>query len=315
MGIIIMKKRYYLFIATVLFQLFFAACNSTKNESDIEFPDEMVKFKNYDKNPIFTGTGTSTWDKKIRERGFILKEDSLYHMWYTGFVNDNSEMHLGYASSKDGINWTRYPANPIYSKGWVEDMSITKLDTTYYMFAEGKNDIAHLLTSTNRVDWTEKGDIKILQTNGNPISKGPYGTPCIWLENGTWYLFYERGDLGIWLATSPDLKIWKNVEDEPVIKLGPDLYDKYAVAMNQIVKYKGMYYGYYHASAFSDWRIWTTNVAVSKDLIHWKKYTKNPILEDNKSSSILVNEGKKYRLYTMHDQVHLHFPETESNKE
>ena len=58
-----------------------------------------------------------------------------------------------------------------------------------------------------------------------------------------------------------------------------------------------------------DWREWSTNVAASKDLRTWVKYTGNPILEDNKSSGILVQDGEKYRLYTMHDEVHLHFPE------
>ncbi len=308
-----MYRNYQFAFLSLIILFFFVKCSSPKQENlTNEFPNELVNFKSYNKNPVFTGTDTSTWDKKIRERGYILKEDSIYHLWYTGYMKDESEMHLGYATSNDGIAWKRYSSNPIYEKGWVEDMSIIKVASTYYMFAEGKDDIAHLLTSKNRIDWTEKGNLKILQTNGLPISKGAYGTPCIWHENDTWYLFYERGDLGIWLATSKDLKIWKNVQDEPVIKMGPDAYDKFAVAINQIVKYKGLYYGYYHASAFEDWRTWTTNVAVSKDLIHWKKYPKNPILEDNKSSSILVNDGKRYRLYTMHDQVHLHFPVTDT---
>ena len=78
--------------------------------------------------------------------------------------------------------------------------------------------------------------------------------------------------------------------------------------MNQVIKYKGLYYGYYHASAYKDWHEWSTNVAVSKDMIHWKKYEKNPILRENKSSPILVNDGDQYRLYSMHPGVCLHFP-------
>jgi len=48
-------------------------------------------------------------------------------------------------------------------------------------------------------------------------------------------------------------------------------------------------------------------VAVSKDLIHWKKYRANPILKDNKSSGILVNDGKNFRMYTMHPEVNVYF--------
>ena len=82
----------------------------------------------------------------------------------------------------------------------------------------------------------------------SPISPGPYGTPTAWFENGTWYLFYERGDQGVWLATSKDLKIWTNVQDDPVIAMGPEPYDKTAVAVNQIVKRDGFYYAFYHAN-------------------------------------------------------------------
>ncbi len=278
------------------------------------FAEELVQFVPYKNNPVFAGTGLDTWDKEIRERGYILREGNLYHLWYTGYREDadNITRFLGYATSPDGFLWTRYKENPVYNEGWVEDMCVVKSGGTYYMFAEGKGDTAHLLTSTDRIRWTEKGNLDIRKTDGNPISTGPYGTPAIFKENGLWYLFYERGDLGIWLATSKDLTVWTNVQDEPVLNTGPEVYDTYAVAMNQVIKYKGLYYGYYHASAFKDWHEWSTNVAVSKDLIHWKKYANNPIIGNNKSSGILVNDGKRYRLYTMHPEVNVYFPVNDS---
>lgn len=285
-----------------------SATNSAK-----DFPDELVRFKAWGKNPVFAGSDTLNWDHFIRERGFILHEDSMYYMWYTGYpVGDNDEKHLGYATSPDGLTWTRYSGNPIYATAWVEDMSVLKSGDTYYMFAEGRGDTAHLLTSTDRIHWTEQGNLDIRQTNGDPIKTGSYGTPAIWKEDDTWYLFYERGDLGIWLATSKDVKKWTNVQDEPVLAMGPEEYDKYAVAMNQVIKYKGHYYGYYHASAFKDWRDWSTNVAVSEDLVHWTKYAGNPIIGNNRSSGILVDDGKQYRMYTMHPEVNLYFPAADS---
>ncbi|MES1214310.1 MAG: glycosylase [Bacteroidota bacterium] len=287
---------------------------STETEV-VEFPNELVHFTPYDKNPVFAGSDTLNWDHYIRERGYILKEDSIYHLWYTGYPKgDNDVKSLGYATSPDGFTWTRYKDNPIHSNSWVEDMSVIKSDGVYYMFAEGRGDTAHMLTSTDRIHWTEQGNLDIHKVNGDPISTGSYGTPAIWKENDTWYLFYERDDHGIWLATSKDLKKWTNVQDEPVLAMGPEKYDKYAVAMNQVIKVKGLYYGYYHASAYEDWREWSTNVAVSKDLIHWKKYPGNPIIGNNKSSGILVNDGKQYRLYTMHPEVNVYFPTADSTK-
>lgn len=302
-------------VLCILVILVLAQCRLANKKNEVLpelFPDELVHFVPYPQNPVFSGTDTITWDRHIRERGWILKEDSVYHMWYTGYVDENAEKHLGYAWSKDGYHWTRDPTNPIYSSGWVEDVCVIKSDSMYYMFSEGRGDTAHLLSSPDRIHWTERGDLDIRQTNGKPISAGSYGTPAVIKEDSIWYLFYERGDLGIWLASSKDLKIWINVQDNPVIEMGPDEYDKFAVAMDQVIKWNGLYYGFYHASAYKDWREWTTDVAVSSDLIHWKKYPGNPILKENKSSGIMVNDGRRWRLYSMHDKVNLHFPLSDS---
>ena len=274
------------------------------------FPDELTKFRSYEKNPLFTGTGGNSWDEVIRERGYILREDDGYHLWYTGHRDGaNETMALGYATSPDGIVWTRYPGNPIFSENWVEDMMVLKHDSMYYMFAEGKGDIAHLLTSTDKLHWKDHGSLQIQRTNGEPLASGPYGTPTVFIKAGVWYLFYERNDDGIWVATSADLKVWKNLQDEAVILKGPETYDKFGVALNQIIRYGDYYYAYYHGTPTEDWSVWNTNVAVSKDLVAWTKYPANPITEENKSSGILVHDGTQYRLYTMHDKVNLHFPQ------
>jgi sucrose-6-phosphate hydrolase SacC (GH32 family) len=167
-----------------------------------------------------------------------------------------------------------------------------------------------MLVSDNGIDWHRVGQLDIRLKNGKPIADGPFGTPTVWRENDRWHLFYERNDLGIWLATSTDLKVWTNVQDEPVMKPGPGEYDKDLIALNQIVKHVGRYYAYYHGSARTGPKkgLWSTNVATSTDLIHWEKYPGNPLLpiEENKSSGILVHDGERYRLYTMHPEVHLH---------
>jgi len=273
------------------------------------FPSELVNFKAYAENPVFTGTNLDTWDKQIRERGFILKEGPNYHLWFTGYSPASPTKFLGYASSKDGIHWNRFSKETIHPGQWVEDMCVVKSGKTYYMFAEGEGDIAHMLVSKDRVHWQEKGNLDIRNVNGTPIRRGAYGTPTVLKAKGIWHLFYERDDLGIWLATSKDLKTWTNVQDEPVIKMGPDTYDLFAVAMNQVIRYKGLYYGYYHASAFKDWHEWSTNIAVSSDLIHWKKYEKNPIIGNNQSSGMVLKDGNGFRLYTMHKKVNLYFSE------
>ena len=168
-----MIRNYTLFTALMpLCEVLFAQ----KTNGNFSFPKELVSFVAYEQNPIFKGTKQKTCDERIRERGYILKEKNNYFLWYTGYsTGEDKNRYLGYATSKDGINWERYENNPIYKLGWVEDISVIKSDGIYYMFSEGKDDIAHLLTSKNRIDWEEKGNLDIRQINGQPITKGTYG--------------------------------------------------------------------------------------------------------------------------------------------
>jgi len=305
------------YIALVLVISTLPACKP-KQKAEIsseatDFPKELVEFTPYEHNPVFSGTNTENWDKLIRERGFILFEDGKYKMWYTGYNGgDNDPKYLGYATSDDGISWVRFPKNPIFKEKWTEDMSVTRYEGKYYMYAEGKNDIAHLLTSDDGIKWQEKGDLIILTSRGDTIP-GPYGTPSLWIENGKWHLLYERNDEAIWLAVSNDHRTWTNVQDEPVMGKGPGSYDSGALAVNQIIKYRDKYYIYYHGSSNSGWNtpgvssLWTSNVAMSTNLIHWVKYPKNPIVEGDHSSPIVVPDGDKFRLYTMHHEVWLYY--------
>ncbi len=281
-----------------------AQVRATPQQTGPSWP--LVRWTPIRENPVFTGTGGDTWDRKIRERGYILVGDNgNYDLWYTGYAGDRpATMSLGHATSRDGIRWKRDPGNPIFTESWVEDMCVVRRAGTYFMVAEGKNDVAHLLTSPDGRKWTDHGSLDIRKTDGKPIDPGPYGTPTAWFENGTWYLYYERGDLGIWLAVSKDLKVWTNVQDDPVIAMGPEPYDKAAVALNQVVKRDGLYYAFYHANSNRPWKNWTTCVARSRDLIHWEKYPGNPIIENNCSSAILVQTPQgEDRLYTMHPDV------------
>lgn len=306
-----MKKTMFLVLSLIVF-LF--GCKNEKDDINTEFPSELVNFVPLKTDSVFAGTGGDTWDKMIRERGFILKEENIWKLWYTGYNLDSIDTHfLGMATSTDGIVWKRHPNNPIYSKIWVEDMYVAKYKDKYYMFAESRDDIMHWLTSDDGLKWKDEGTVKVNRTDGTFI-EGSLGTPTIWIEDDVWYLYYEKRDSGIWVATSKDLKEWKNISDEPVIKTGPELYDKYAMAMDHIIKYNGRYYGYYHASAKEDWSEWTSDVAMSEDLIHWKKYPGNPIIGVNKSSPIIIPDGTHFRLYTMHPDVRVFISSESKNK-
>ncbi len=284
----------------------FSACLAQEQAPE-KFPSELLGWKQSPQQPVFTAGQGDAWDSHIRERGWILREGNQWRLWYTGYSDPQTGLRmLGHAVSNDGIHWRRSPKEPLDREHWIEDMMVVRDGDGYVMVAEGRDDIAHLFRSPDGLKWTRLGPLDIRLKSGKPIPPGPRGTPVLWREADTWYLFYERGDQGVWLATSQDQKVWTNVRDEPVLKRGPAEYDRHAVALNQVIKYQGRYYGIYHASDTPNWREWSTCLAISDDLIHWSKYPGNPVLKENKSSGILVPSGQRYLLYTMHDAVRRH---------
>jgi hypothetical protein len=272
-----------------------------------EFPAELVKWKLRPGNPVFAGEGPGHWDVKIRERGWIMRDGDVYRLWYTGYDGTQEGIkRLGYATSPDGLKWTRSAKNPLIADRWVEDMTVVVHDGIYYMFAEGKDDNhTELLTSKDGIDWKREGPLDVRAADGGTQAKRPCGTPTVWIENGIWYLFYEWNDKGVWLAktTYPLRQMWVNVQDEPVLTTGPGEYDKDMIAVDQVIRYGGAYYAFYHGSGKKEPRTWNTNIARSVDLVHWKKYPGNPIVDDNKSSGMVIPVAAGFRLYTMHDQV------------
>ncbi len=254
---------------------------------------------------LFAGQHNA-WDKLIRERGWIMHEQGVWKLWYTGYDPDQtpSLRLLGYATSVDGLHWKRHPQNPLISDLWVEDMMIVRDGDTLYMFAEGAEDQAQLLSSPDGIKWTRIGTLDIRLTDGQPIPAGPFGTPVALKNTDGWWLFYERRDQGIWLARSTDMKVWTNVQDDPVMQPGPN-YDSQMMAMNQLVRVEDRYVAVLHGSDDTEKpRQWVTYLAESKDLLHWEK-APSPLThpEWNRSSGMLLRDHGRWLLYTTHARV------------
>jgi hypothetical protein len=63
--------------------------------------------------------GDNDWDRDYVTEGTVLRDDSGFHLWYSGGRVDEhpyAAKGVGYAFSPDGINWTKDPDNPILSR-------------------------------------------------------------------------------------------------------------------------------------------------------------------------------------------------------
>ena len=159
----------------------------------------------------------------------VIEKDSKYVMLYRAQDRAGTS-RLGYASSDDGVHFTRRSAPVLspeadYEKdGGVEDPRLVKIEGTYYLTYTGynkKDAQLCLATSTDLQNWTRKGVIL-------PAYKGKWNVG--WTKsgailnekiNGKYWMYFmadakdRSGQMGI--AYSDDLIRWTEALDHPVL--------------------------------------------------------------------------------------------------
>jgi len=121
------------------------------------FSSDGITWAGYDADgdgkadPVLNGTYVSgDWDYNYVSRATIIKNaDDDYEMWYSG-GHGRMDHGVGYATSSDGIHWTRHASNPIFHKDdtgypgnpWRQERtycpSVIKDGSSYKMWFAGK---------------------------------------------------------------------------------------------------------------------------------------------------------------------------------
>jgi predicted GH43/DUF377 family glycosyl hydrolase len=262
----------------------------------------LVEFAPATNEPVLSPGPLGSWDERITERGWFMYENGMYHAWYGGWKGNYDHaiknfVKLGYATSADGVHWTKYSGKPIYNQHWTEDMVVVKNGDTYYMYAEneytgdGNGATTDLYTSLDKINWTRYGTV--LSPGGGEWESNAVGTPTVWKEAKAWYMLYEGFGSGagqVGLATSLDGKNWTRHSKNPVLTnfLGEHL----DIAVDSIIKLDGVYYAYGHYDTGA--AQWAGGMFTTTDLLKWSAYPGNPILAN---STVLVDNGVNYFMY------------------
>ena len=67
----------------------------------------------YAGNPVLQAGAPGSWDEQECDASTVLKDGATYKMWYFGCDEGYTVWSIGYATSPDGVNWTKHPANPV----------------------------------------------------------------------------------------------------------------------------------------------------------------------------------------------------------
>ena len=189
-----------------------------------------------EKNPA------SGWEMKLN-RSCTVKKDGIWHMWYTGQYRRPGEAwasKMGYATSKDGVRFTRVQADPVmvperdFEKNSVMNPYVrwdAKRALWRMWYAAGDTYEPNVLCcaeSKDGVKW-EKSPL-------NPIFG--HGAPCTWdrdrvgacevhpLPDGRWAMFYigysDVDTARIGCAVSADgVTGWRRLDANPLVS--PDI--------------------------------------------------------------------------------------------
>jgi predicted GH43/DUF377 family glycosyl hydrolase len=197
------------------------------------------------------------WDSYTVEMPRVIREGEKYKMWYTGCPNGTFvPCYTGYATSPDGVHWTKYPGNPILGPGssaWEAGGAyipfIMPVSSGYRMWYCGYNASASkgqvgYAVSADGVAWTR-------DTVNNPVCKnGDVGQwddawvdiPNVLKIGSTYFLWYmgqraNSSSMSVGVATSPDSGIsWTKYAGNPVLAPSPGTWDGLTTQIGSVLR-------------------------------------------------------------------------------
>jgi len=205
-------------------------------------PDGLIWAKD-SSNPVLQQGGTGAWDEKAVASPSVLFDGTSYKMWYNGTAS-NGIPYIGYASSADGVIWTKHAGNPVMevlTQSWESyyyfgNPEVLFDGTTYKMWyhsGRGSESISiGYATSVDGINWTKYANNPVLQKGGSG-DWDVFGVfyPDVIFANNLYHMWFSGTEnlsatFKKGYATSVDGINWTKYENNPVLSPGPETYDQ-----------------------------------------------------------------------------------------
>jgi predicted GH43/DUF377 family glycosyl hydrolase len=215
----------------------------------------VIRLKRLSDKPVLVPKAENEWERAAVFNTAAIYDNGLFHLIYRATdIGPHAKYgkytsRLGYAVSKDGINFMRLD-KPVMSNETeqelrgLEDPRIVKIDGIYYMMYTGFGDRFDddyricLATSKNLIDWERKG--VVLDEPNKDASLFPEKV------EGKYVMLHRRYP-DIWIAFSDDLKNW--YDHKPILKPIPNTWESTRVGIGgPPIKTKDGWFLIYHAA-------------------------------------------------------------------
>lgn len=87
------------------------------------------------------------WDDWRLQHPWVVKDGANYYMWYVGYSHASTVQKLGFAYSKDGINWTKSAGNPVFDTRVAEPAVINDGGTWHLWYLDPASKISYRSSS------------------------------------------------------------------------------------------------------------------------------------------------------------------------
>jgi hypothetical protein len=241
-----------------------------------------ITWEKYNGNPVLDLGAAGEWDEGGFEAPYVIKEGpNSYKMWFSGFDADGT-IRIGYATSTDGIQWTKYTGNPVIDLGGDDWNNVAVLhpavvyeDTTYKMWfvavgddGGGQAPRMAYATSLDGIAWTWNPGGPLFGRSWEAWFWRPFVRPTA----GGYQMWHSvfMGELATTYATATDETTWTK-HGSAVLTGTPSEWDE-GNAANPTVLYEGGTYTLWYDNETS------IGMSTSPDGISWTKSISNPVL-------------------------------------
>lgn len=223
----------------------------------------------------------------------VIKRKNSYYLFYTGkSLNSGIQHDTLLAKSRNLTTWQKF-SKPIIDRGeladWDSDFTahafIFEDKGKYFMFYDGSQrgnwlEEIGLAESKNLINWKKYNSNPIFKVGSQWWERRHVSRCCLYKNQGTYYLYYAGHDgqaERIGLAWSKNLYAPKRKLPNPILDLGKKgQWDEKSISDPRVIALANNYLMFY--SGIDAGGIERTGIAQSHDLVHWKKYAGNPVL-------------------------------------
>lgn len=137
----------------------------------------------------------------------VIVEDDLFKMWYNG-MDELGRMTINYATSPDGVAWTKFEGNPVVDLGpdtAAYYPAVIRVGEEYMMWFSSEG--IRLATSPDGIAWTVSPDAVIEKGDAGEWSSEAIYEPSVYFDGRVFHMWFT-GSSGpfmekIGYATSP----------------------------------------------------------------------------------------------------------------